>query len=164
MQGNQHWQSCSPMLLVTGHLPLTSQLIGWRASVITKLNNGNFTAPSRDVIFLHLEFGLKFTKGNNCVYQKNIQIPAAPELSIESYSLSFASSFEGHVIHALFLFFSFQVAILTPSHASSLPFLKNLWRVLENSKKKNLVQQESKKWQQWTSFSFFSSSSPSSWS
>ena len=33
--------------------------------------------PSRDVIFLPLEFGLKFTKGSKFVYQKNISIPAA---------------------------------------------------------------------------------------
>ena len=112
--------------------------------MITKSNNGNFTAPSWDVIFLHLKFGLKFTKGNKFVYQKNIQIPAALELSIESYSLSFASSFEGHVIHALFLLFSFQVEILTPSHASSLQFLQ-ICEGCQKTVKKNLIQQESKK-------------------
>ena len=112
--------------------------------MITKVNNGNFTAPSWDVIFLHLEFGLKFTKGNKFVYQKNIQIPAALELSIESYSLSFASSFEGHVVHALFLLFSFQVEILTPSHASSLPFLQ-ICEGCQKTVKKNLIEQESKK-------------------
>lgn len=77
-------------------------------------------------MFLPLEFWLKVTNGNTgkFVHQHNIQIPAALELSIESYSLSFASSFEGHAIHALFLLFSFQVEILTLSRASSLPFLQ----------------------------------------
>ena len=61
------------------------------------------------------------TNGNKLVYQN---IPAALESSIETYSFSIALSFEGHAIHALFLLFSFQVEILTPFHASSLPFLQ----------------------------------------
>ena len=132
MQGNQHWQSCSPMLLVTGHLPLTSQLIGWRASVITKLNNGNFTAPSRDVIFLHLEFGLKFTKGNKFVYQKNIQIPAALELPLRVT----ASHLHHHCNSC-----SLSSLLISSRNCNSLSCLfssisSNLWRVPENSKKK----------------------------